>query len=116
MNVKKRKSGCAFYSLDFIVIVDIDADNGKNHETDAPSCIYVDEIKIHRYKDDKLETHHFDLSTIQEATNDFSLQNKIGEGGFGPVYRVCRKFLVFLLFHVYISIKSLEEPMVNTFR
>jgi len=30
----------------------------------------------------------FDLSTIAKATNKFTLKNKIGEGGFGSVYRV----------------------------
>ena len=30
----------------------------------------------------------FDLVTIAEATNDFSENNKLGEGGFGPVYMV----------------------------
>ncbi|XP_031118385.1 G-type lectin S-receptor-like serine/threonine-protein kinase At4g27290 isoform X1 [Ipomoea triloba] len=29
----------------------------------------------------------FDLSTISRATDNFSLNNKIGEGGFGPVYK-----------------------------
>ncbi|KAH7675702.1 Non-specific serine/threonine protein kinase protein [Dioscorea alata] len=29
----------------------------------------------------------FDLSTIKEATDDFSDDNKLGEGGFGPVYK-----------------------------
>ncbi|CAJ1956880.1 unnamed protein product [Sphenostylis stenocarpa] len=29
----------------------------------------------------------FDLSTIANATNDFSIINKLGEGGFGPVYK-----------------------------
>ncbi|KAJ8761641.1 hypothetical protein K2173_004417 [Erythroxylum novogranatense] len=29
----------------------------------------------------------FDLSTIAEATNNFSLTNKLGEGGFGSVYK-----------------------------
>ncbi|CAN6453298.1 unnamed protein product [Victoria cruziana] len=28
-----------------------------------------------------------DLATITTATNGFSLENKLGEGGFGPVYR-----------------------------
>ncbi|KAK7312925.1 hypothetical protein VNO77_37180 [Canavalia gladiata] len=29
----------------------------------------------------------FDLPTITTATNGFSIKNKIGEGGFGPVYK-----------------------------
>ncbi|XP_073284817.1 G-type lectin S-receptor-like serine/threonine-protein kinase At4g27290 isoform X1 [Primulina huaijiensis] len=29
----------------------------------------------------------FDLSTILEATDRFSINNKLGEGGFGPVYK-----------------------------
>jgi hypothetical protein len=31
---------------------------------------------------------HFDFETIRVATDDFSLTNKIGEGGFGVVYKV----------------------------
>jgi len=30
----------------------------------------------------------FDFDTIQVATEDFSNSNKLGEGGFGAVYRV----------------------------
>lgn len=33
-----------------------------------------------------------DLSTIQTATNFFSIENKLGEGGFGPVYKVSKTF------------------------
>ncbi|KAK4398441.1 G-type lectin S-receptor-like serine/threonine-protein kinase [Sesamum angolense] len=38
------------------------------------------------HKED-LELPMFDLSTVTRATNDFSISNKLGEGGFGPVYR-----------------------------
>ncbi|KAK8675385.1 hypothetical protein V6N13_033452 [Hibiscus sabdariffa] len=31
---------------------------------------------------------YFDLTTIAAATNDFSSENKLGQGGFGPVYKV----------------------------
>ncbi|RDX63508.1 G-type lectin S-receptor-like serine/threonine-protein kinase B120, partial [Mucuna pruriens] len=36
---------------------------------------------------DDLEIQMFDLPTITTATNNFSMENKIGEGGFGPVYK-----------------------------
>ena len=34
------------------------------------------------------EMHCFNLETIEVATNNFSNANKLGEGGFGPVYKV----------------------------
>ncbi|KAF2303622.1 hypothetical protein GH714_020209 [Hevea brasiliensis] len=34
------------------------------------------------------EVHYFNLSTIKAVTNNFSLANKLGEGGFGPVTRL----------------------------
>ncbi|GMJ15309.1 cysteine-rich RLK (RECEPTOR-like protein kinase) 25 [Hibiscus trionum] len=33
------------------------------------------------------EMYHFNLATIQAATNNFCRENKLGEGGFGPVYK-----------------------------
>jgi len=30
----------------------------------------------------------FDIASITRATNHFSNRNKLGEGGFGPVYKV----------------------------
>ncbi|KAL2245387.1 UNVERIFIED_CONTAM: G-type lectin S-receptor-like serine/threonine-protein kinase [Sesamum indicum] len=38
------------------------------------------------HKED-LELPMFDLLTVTRATNNFSISNKLGEGGFGPVYR-----------------------------
>ena len=35
-----------------------------------------------------LELPLFDMATIEAATNNFSAANKIGAGGFGPVYKV----------------------------
>ena len=42
---------------------------------------------------DEIETSNVDvkfysLSTIIDATENFSLANKVGEGGFGSVYKV----------------------------
>ena len=38
--------------------------------------------------DKDLELPVFDFTTIAMATNDFAQYNKLGEGGFGPVYKV----------------------------
>ena len=34
------------------------------------------------------ELHVFSLESIYVATSNFSTENKLGEGGFGPVYKV----------------------------
>ncbi|KAJ0983535.1 hypothetical protein J5N97_011790 [Dioscorea zingiberensis] len=36
---------------------------------------------------EELELPLYDLDTVMAATNDFSTENKLGEGGFGPVYK-----------------------------
>ncbi|KAI3680587.1 hypothetical protein L6452_35360 [Arctium lappa] len=43
--------------------------------------------KHEREDGDTGEMNSFALSTILVATNNFSIENKLGEGGFGPVYR-----------------------------
>lgn len=35
-----------------------------------------------------VDSLQFDFSTIEAATNKFSADNKLGEGGFGEVYKV----------------------------
>ncbi|XP_016485528.1 G-type lectin S-receptor-like serine/threonine-protein kinase At1g11330 isoform X2 [Nicotiana tabacum] len=44
-------------------------------------------FRINESKDDDLDLPLFDFATILEATSNFSLNNKLGEGGFGPVYK-----------------------------
>ncbi|PIN00684.1 Non-specific serine/threonine protein kinase [Handroanthus impetiginosus] len=44
-------------------------------------------LKALKIKREDLELPLFDLATIAAATNDFSVENLIGEGGFGPVYK-----------------------------
>ena len=31
----------------------------------------------------------FSFASVSAATHNFSVVNKLGEGGFGPVYKVC---------------------------
>ncbi|XP_020982517.1 G-type lectin S-receptor-like serine/threonine-protein kinase At4g27290 [Arachis duranensis] len=38
-------------------------------------------------QDGHLELPLFDLSSLANATGNFSVKNKVGEGGFGPVYK-----------------------------
>ena len=37
---------------------------------------------------ENVDLHAFDMSTIVVATDNFSLLSKLGEGGFGSVYKV----------------------------
>lgn len=39
-------------------------------------------------QEEDLDLPLFGLPTISAATDNFSESNKLGEGGFGPVYRV----------------------------
>jgi len=45
-------------------------------------------------KQEDLELPFFDLATVIRATNNFSIENKLGEGGFGPVYKVILKLSI----------------------
>ena len=48
----------------------------------------IDDIETGEDQSANLELPLSDLPKIANATNHFSSDNKIGEGGYGPVYRV----------------------------
>ncbi|CAN6557995.1 unnamed protein product [Malus baccata var. baccata] len=48
---------------------------------------YLKGEDIEEQKEDDLELPLLDFPTIEGATNYFSINNKLGEGGFGPVYK-----------------------------
>lgn len=44
---------------------------------------------------DAIDLRFMDFGSVMAATDNFSGENKLGEGGFGPVYRVrCIKLAV----------------------
>ena len=50
-----------------------------------------DLIGTSQFKDDDkeaIDVPFFDMEIILAATNNFSGENKLGQGGFGPVYKV----------------------------
>ena len=40
---------------------------------------------------EEIDLPTFDMSVLVNATENFSTRNKLGEGGFGPVYKVIKK-------------------------
>ncbi|KAL5719963.1 hypothetical protein ACHQM5_012682 [Ranunculus cassubicifolius] len=50
-------------------------------------CIWKNRTLKGGGETDDFELPLFDLITLRSATNNFSEENKLGEGGFGPVYK-----------------------------
>ena len=38
----------------------------------------------------------FEYQVLAAATENFAVTNKLGEGGFGSVYKVCKQFICFI--------------------
>jgi len=56
---------------------------------------------------ESFESIFIGLSTLQSATNNFDENNKLGEGGFGVVYKVCRhSFRIFTRFFFSIQFQT----------
>ncbi|GKV53072.1 hypothetical protein SLEP1_g59620 [Rubroshorea leprosula] len=53
-------------------------------------CIFLRVRKSKRFENEieSVESLQYDFSTIRAATNNFSDENKLGQGGFGAVYKV----------------------------
>lgn len=45
--------------------------------------------------EDSIELPLFDFNNILLATNNFDIENKLGQGGYGPVYRVSTSIFFF---------------------
>lgn len=55
---------------------------------DRSAIHFMDRSMHARGPDSSGEVHYFNLNTMKIATNNFSDANKLGQGGFGPVYKV----------------------------
>ncbi|KAJ7946231.1 cysteine-rich receptor-like protein kinase 10 [Quillaja saponaria] len=63
----------------------------QSNQTKAPSPVPTSVTKS-KVEISTVESLLFDLITIKSATNNFSDENKLGEGGFGAVYKVVVDF------------------------
>ena len=52
-----------------------------NYELSETSKLWSGEKK-------EVDLPMFSFASVSAATNNFSIENKLGEGGFGPVYKV----------------------------
>ena len=64
--------------------------------------------KVKKQNNDRQASHDlqiFSFETISAATRNFSTRNKIGEGGFGPVYKVLSLSLSLSLYtYIYMCV------------
>nr|XP_043615891.1 G-type lectin S-receptor-like serine/threonine-protein kinase At4g27290 [Erigeron canadensis] len=60
---------------------------GSDVEREGRPRTVVDKDNKSSSKKENMELPLFSLSQIYRATNNFSMENKLGEGGFGPVYK-----------------------------
>ncbi|KAF9609264.1 hypothetical protein IFM89_014458 [Coptis chinensis] len=79
-NIRGDGSGCVMWFKDLIDMRQL---------TGAGQDLYIRMAasELSECEKDNLEMPLFDLSTIATATNNFSEDKKLGEGGFGPVYK-----------------------------
>jgi len=64
-------------------------------ESDAKNMVSTEKKDEEENQD--FELPFFDLALIFNATNGFSEDNKLGEGGFGPVYKVLMECLLIIV-------------------
>ena len=56
--------------------------------TNVTYLIYVYEAPLSDEAAEEIGSLQYDFSTIRDATDNFSEENKLGQGGFGAVYKV----------------------------
>lgn len=82
----------------YILLVHICSDSGQTHQNlllldlHSKEPAYKKRTSVSNGGKDERNGHHelpiFSFSSIAASTDNFSTVNKLGEGGFGPVYKV----------------------------
>lgn len=61
-------------------------------------CVLQDSWKSGLEQEEISGLTFFEMNTIRAATDNFKISNKLGEGGFGPVYKV-KRYIINILFY-----------------
>ncbi|XP_028100399.1 receptor-like serine/threonine-protein kinase SD1-8 [Camellia sinensis] len=78
---KKLKQNGAKYPSEDLLVFDFDgSSNATDHETNAG-------YNLTRGKKNDADLPFFSFASVSAATDGFSSSNKLGQGGFGPVYK-----------------------------
>ncbi|VAH13953.1 unnamed protein product [Triticum turgidum subsp. durum] len=73
-----------------------------------------DEIVLERILKGDEEPKDLPLALLQDITNDFSQQNKIGQGGFGEVYKgVLRNGVVVAVKRIHINVDTIDDKLFH---
>lgn len=51
-------------------------------------------MEIKEDDENGLHVHFYDFQSILDATENFSAANKLGQGGYCPIYKVIKKYVV----------------------
>ncbi|KAL3821549.1 hypothetical protein ACJIZ3_007454 [Penstemon smallii] len=93
LDISRGGNGCLLWFDDLVDIKELSAEGQDIYIRMASSeiilvmlCCYGNNHPDERHNE-HLELLLFDLRTITKATENFSINNKLGEGGFGPVYK-----------------------------
>ncbi|KAL3821550.1 hypothetical protein ACJIZ3_007455 [Penstemon smallii] len=97
LDISKGGNGCLLWFDDLVDIKELSAEGQDIYVRMASSelegrglivsCGETVNSMSYTIHNEDLELPLFDLSTISKATDNFSINNKLGEGGFGPVYK-----------------------------
>ncbi|KAH1127710.1 hypothetical protein GLYMA_06G261200v4 [Glycine max] len=86
-DIRGEGSGCVMWFGDLIDMKQLQTDGQdlyiRMHASELATNCWKDKSE----KDDNIDLQAFDFPSISNATNQFSESNKLGQGGFGPVYK-----------------------------